>query len=146
MNIMINGQPISYEDQGSGPAVVLMHGCVLDGSASIETLIASGYRVIVPGLPGLIGNQSESPCSLAALAETLVRLIDYLGIGRAVFCADAGGSDLLDYLHGRYPQRIAGSCQALSEEKSIKTEHRILEYLNRVRQRIPVTVPLKKVA
>ena len=40
---------IYYEDQGSGPAVVLMHGWPFDGRSwepQLHPLLAAGYRVI----------------------------------------------------------------------------------------------------
>ncbi|TXF91705.1 alpha/beta hydrolase [Neolewinella aurantiaca] len=52
-----DGQQISYRDGGDGPAVMLLHGFINDGSSWLQTqlygqLVNSGYRVIIPDMRG----------------------------------------------------------------------------------------------
>lgn len=105
---------MAYEDCGQGPAVVLVHGfglCRQMWVSQVDFLATKGFRVIAPDLRGF--GESETPggpFTLAAVAEDIVELLNYLSIGRAAIGGmSMGGYILLDLLE-RYPQRIAGAC------------------------------------
>ncbi len=114
MKKTINGISLAYEDIGTGPAVVLVHGFPLDrGMWQPQTaeLARAGYRVIVPDLRGF--GQSQVPSkgwTLSHLAADLAGLLSYLGIGRAVFCGFAMGGSVLLQLLERHPDKVAGAC------------------------------------
>ncbi len=86
---------IAYEDEGSGEAIILIHGFISSGSSwnhSIlkKDLVLKGYRVIVPDLRG--NGQSDRPQEgkfysddaeikdLKALADHL-NLVSYMTVG-----------------------------------------------------------------
>jgi 3-oxoadipate enol-lactonase len=110
----INGKSIAYDDDGSGPTVVLIHGygmCREMWRHQQDCLTSQGYRVISPDLCGF--GQSEAghgPFTIASCSDNLIGLLNYLGIGRAVICGfSMGGYVLLDMLH-RHTGRIFGAC------------------------------------
>jgi len=75
------GITLAYRDEGSGPAVVLLHGwpdtgAVFDEVA--ERFVASGYRVVVPDLRGC--GKSDKPeateqYAMAALVSDVVAIV-----------------------------------------------------------------------
>ena len=75
--IQVNGLSLRVLDQGSGPAVLLVHGWP-DSSYvwrhQIPVLLNAGYRVIVPDLPGF--GQSDRPAEVDAYK--LQAIIGYL--------------------------------------------------------------------
>jgi pimeloyl-ACP methyl ester carboxylesterase len=110
MKAMINGIPMIFDDAGSGPAVVLLHG-QRGGRAIwqryVGDLVASGFRVVIPDL----GSGGEDR------AEAVVALLNYLGIGRAAFIAQGQGDPLLLRLLERHPRRIVAARFAGSPEQ-----------------------------
>lgn len=91
--IDIDGVHIHYQESGSGPAVIMLHGGGPGASGmsnfnrNIDAIVAAGYRVIVPDMPGF-GRSSkvngpEGTGLLTFLAQTLLAFIDKVGIGQA---------------------------------------------------------------
>jgi 3-oxoadipate enol-lactonase len=82
----VNGVQISYADSGSGPAVVLSHGFLMDQSmfdAQVAAL-APEYRVITWDQRGHGGTPAPGPFSYWDAARDVLALLDNLGIERAV--------------------------------------------------------------
>ncbi|WP_432821576.1 alpha/beta fold hydrolase [Trichloromonas sp.] len=121
MKANINGMSIAYDDVGTGPAVVLIHGFPFDRrmwQPQVADLVDAGYRIILPDLRGFGESQiPESAWSLATLATDVVELLNYLGIGRAAFCGASMGGSVLFHLLDRYPTRVAGACFVSSRSR-----------------------------
>ncbi|OHB32255.1 MAG: hypothetical protein A2X84_08860 [Desulfuromonadaceae bacterium GWC2_58_13] len=121
MKATINGTTIAYDDLGAGPAVVLIHGFPFNRrmwQPQVSVIVDEGYRVIVPDLRGFGESQvPESSWTLATLAEDLVQLLNYLGVGRAVFCGASMGGSVLLHLLDRYPDKVAGACFVSSRSR-----------------------------
>ena len=51
--IQTSAGPIAYTDSGGGPAIVFLHGMLMDGSLWDQTVRAleADYRCVVPTLP-----------------------------------------------------------------------------------------------
>ena len=114
MNDLLNGFRMAYDDNGRGPAVLLIHGFPLNRRMwrpQAEALAAAGYRVITPDLRGF--GESDVPAngySMELFADDMVALLDHLGIERAVVGGmSMGGYVLLNMLE-RYRERIAAAC------------------------------------
>ena len=82
---------------GDGPPVLVLHGFpdhAIGMRSLAAALAASGYRAIVPALPGYAPSAvpADGDLSMTAVARDMVGLLDHLGIARAhVVGHDWGG-------------------------------------------------------
>ncbi len=98
---------LHYQDHGTGPAVILIHGWPLSGSSwekQTPALLQAGYRVIAYDRRGF-GKSSQPAFGYDAdtLANDLDALIKHLQVERAAFVGfSMGGCELARYagLHG----------------------------------------------
>lgn len=96
------------------PAVVLCHGFPGLGYSfrhQLRALAAAGYRAIAPDMPGYGG--TDRPASIGeytniAVADRLVRLLDALGIDRAVLVGHDFGAPATWTVARRHRRRVAG--------------------------------------
>lgn len=104
---------LSYDDHGSGPTVILLHGyplCRAMWQPQLKALSAAGYRVIAPDLRGFGRSPLlKGPVAMADYADDVIRLMDDLGLGRTVVVGMSMGGYVLFNLLERYPQRLAGA-------------------------------------
>jgi pimeloyl-ACP methyl ester carboxylesterase len=114
MKLTINEINLAYDDCGSGPAVLLIHGFPLNRGmwqSQLQPLAGAGFRVIAPDLRGF--GESDAPergYSMDGFADDLIALLDALHIDRAVIGGmSMGGYILMDLLE-RHPQRISAAC------------------------------------
>ncbi|PZF79961.1 alpha/beta fold hydrolase [Jiangella anatolica] len=100
---------LAYDDLGAGPAVLFVHGFLLDRTMWRDQVVAlEGWRRIAPDLRGM--GSSDAPgraCGMGAYADDLAVLLDALGVERTVLCGlSMGGYVALEFLH-RHPDRVA---------------------------------------
>lgn len=103
--------PLAYEERGTGPALVLVHGHPFNRRMwrpQLETL-SDGLRVVAPDLPGY----GESPArgstiTMRALAESVVELMDAIGVGRATVVGLSMGGLVAMELGLGFPERVTG--------------------------------------
>ena len=112
--LAVNGITLSFDDCGTGPALLLIHGFPLNRQmwrSQLEPLSNAGYRVIAPDLRGF--GASEVPAgeySIGGFADDLIALMDALQLKHAVIGGmSMGGYILLDLLQ-RYPDRVSAAC------------------------------------
>lgn len=97
-------------DEGSGPAVVLLHGQPGTGSAWGEVvgpLRAIGARVIAVDRPGYAGDPTAAR-GLAANGSALLALLDDLGIPTAVLVGHSWGGGVAIATAAAAPHRVSG--------------------------------------
>ena len=100
---------LAYEEQGSGPAIILLHGNGEDRSifqAQVPTLAAQ-FRVIAVDTRG--HGQSplgEEPFTLKQFAEDLHRLMDELTIEQADILGFSDGGNIALLFALRWPRRV----------------------------------------
>jgi pimeloyl-ACP methyl ester carboxylesterase len=109
-----DGVRLSLSDDGSGPAVVLLHGLtatrryVVMGSRALER---SGHRVVTYDARGH-GRSSPAPVPSAygydELTHDLLAVLDELGIARAVLAGASMGAHTALALALSEPERVAG--------------------------------------
>jgi len=104
---------LGFNDRGTGPAVMLIHGfplCRKMWSLQEEALAGAGYRVVSPDLPGFGDSpMSSGPPSISCYADAVIALLDDLGIDKAVTVGMSMGGYVLLNLVERYPERLRGA-------------------------------------
>jgi 3-oxoadipate enol-lactonase len=100
---------LHYEAAGTGMPVVLLHPTPVDhhfwmpAAAALE----SGYRVLLPDLPGHgLSPLGDEPTSMASMASAVLSLLDTLSIEQAIFCGCSIGGYLLYELWRQAAQRM----------------------------------------
>jgi pimeloyl-ACP methyl ester carboxylesterase len=97
---------------GSGTPVVLLHAFPLDGrmwAPQVEAL-AGTYQAIVPDLRGFgaAREQAVEEAGVDLLADDVARLLDSLGLDRAVLCGLSMGGYVALAFARRHPGRLSG--------------------------------------
>lgn len=93
-SIEIGGHDVVYDDRGSGPAVILMHGLLMDRSMweHAAEALADSYRVITPDAPGHGDSQTvDVGYTFDDHAIDVWAFCDALGIDEAVFGGQSMG-------------------------------------------------------
>ena len=114
---MVSGQDgvkISFDDDGSGPALLLLHGFPDTArlwDAQRQRLLDEGYRVITPDLRGF--GDSEKPIeissyAMAASVGDMLSLVGQLGVDRYVVVGHDFGAALAWVLAAIDAERVAG--------------------------------------
>ena len=105
----VNNIDIAYDDAGSGPAVVLLHGYPFNRSMWAEqtaTLI-DRFRVVALDLRGHGDSESSTGAStMKLLAEDVAALMDELKIERAVVGGLSMGGYVTLAFHQLFPERV----------------------------------------
>jgi len=112
MQTTIDGVKIAYDDTGSGPAIVLIHGFPLDRSIwnPQRDALAPRARVVRPDLRGAgeSARGADGPALMEALAGDLAGLLDALAIERAIVVGHSIGSYVAFAFFRMYAERVAG--------------------------------------
>lgn len=116
-----------YEDHGSGPALVLLHGYPLDHTIweGVVPGLASRCRVISPDLRG--HGRSPAPegvYTMRLLAKDVAALLDELGLEQVVLAGHSmGGYAALAFAQA-YPDRLRGLALVASQAAADPPERR----------------------
>ena len=107
----LDGKKLFYVEAGekSEPAIVLLHGARYSSKnwrdlGTLERLAAKGYFVVALDLPGF----GRSQTSEIERDELLGRILDGLGIERAVLVSPSMSGQFSFPLVTRNPERVAG--------------------------------------
>ncbi len=113
MQAIINGITMAYDDSGSGPPILLIHGfplCRRMWRPQLNKLPLAGWRVVAPDLRGFGDSDApDGPYSMEIFADDVVGLMDHLGIEKAVIGGMSMGGYVLFNLLERYPERTKGA-------------------------------------
>lgn len=101
---------IAYDDTGSGPPVVLVHGHPFDRSMwrpQVERLQGEGWRVIAPDLRGY-GTSSVVPgvTAFETFARDIEALLNRLDVDQFVLCGLSMGGQIAMECHRLFGDRI----------------------------------------
>lgn len=109
-----DGVQIYSEDQGAGDAVVLVHGFASSARHNWRDtgwidLLAAHYRVLAPDVRG--HGQSDRPHTrdaygYAGMGADVIRLLDHLGIRRALLMGYSMGGSIAISLMLSHPERL----------------------------------------
>jgi pimeloyl-ACP methyl ester carboxylesterase len=108
--LAINGHTLSYLDEGSGPAIVMLHGNPTWSFyyRKLVRSLRSEFRVIVPDHMGcgLSAKPQDYPYTLATHIDNLTALIEHLGLTElSLMVHDWGGAIGMGFA-GRHPEMI----------------------------------------
>ncbi len=108
--VTVRGVGLAVESQGSGPAILFIHGYPLDRTIWQHQVAGlDGFRRIAPDLRGM--GKSDAPdlgYSMATYAEDLAGLLEVLGEESVVLCGlSMGGYIAFEFLR-RWPDRVRG--------------------------------------
>jgi len=109
---LINGVSIAYRDQGSGPAILFIHGHPFNQSMWDPQVAALTwkYRVITYDIRGY--GASEVPTAEATTLETMAAdinaLLDHLNIHKAVIAGLSMGGQIAMAFAEQYSHRLSG--------------------------------------
>lgn len=118
-----------YERTGVGDPVVLVHGGLLTIDLSWSSLIprlAEGHEVIAVELQGHGHTQDiDRPFTPTNNSADLIRLLDHLGLDRAVFVGHSTGAATCWEIAIRHPERIS---KLVSMSGSVKPDALVPEF------------------
>jgi len=107
----VDGLRVHYLEEGSGPAVLFLHGAASGSSAEVwndvfEPLARAGYRPIAYDQPGYGLTDNPTDFTNSYRAGFILKLLDALAIQRATLVghSQAGGFVLQTALH--HPERV----------------------------------------
>ncbi len=102
---------VASRDEGTGPPVVLLHGCPFSSFVwrnILPALGAAGHRCLAPDLLGL--GDTETPAgadwSLRAQADMIIGWLDVLGLDRVAVVGHDHGGAVAQILAAHHPERI----------------------------------------
>ncbi len=97
----------AYDDEGSGPSVVLLHSGICDRRMwdAQAAALKSSYRVIRPDLQGF--GETPLPSEPVSFRDDVINLLDHLHVERSAFVGSSlGGRVALEVAVTR-PERVA---------------------------------------
>jgi 3-oxoadipate enol-lactonase len=140
VNFTSNDAQLSYTITGQGPDVVLLHPTPCDHRfwQVVVGSLSGRYRVILPDLRG--HGQSEAgngPITVAKLGADVERLLDVLGIQRALFAGCSIGGYTLYELWREAPSRIGALAFCCSKPQADTDVNRAKrdEWIRKIRER-----------
>jgi 3-oxoadipate enol-lactonase len=108
--LTVNGVRIAYDEYGSGPAVVLVHG--LGGNRTdvwrhVTSALAPDFRVVAYDLRGSGGSEvTPGPYTIDLLADDLHGVLDGLGLETAALVGHSMGGAICLTEAARHPERV----------------------------------------
>jgi pimeloyl-ACP methyl ester carboxylesterase len=100
---------MAYDEAGSGPPVVLLHGYPFNRSMWREQVAAlsANYRVITPDLRGHGETTvTDEPATMVEMAQDVAALLDKLGIERVTLGGLSMGGYVTLAFYRRFPLRV----------------------------------------
>ena len=140
MNFTSGDAQLAYTSIGQGPTVILLHPTPCDHRFWLRVVesLTGRYRVILPDLRG--HGQSEAgtgPITMSRLGADVVRLLDVLGIQRALFGGCSIGGYTLYEIWREAPARISALAFCCSRPQGDADANRAKrdEWIAKIRQR-----------
>jgi pimeloyl-ACP methyl ester carboxylesterase len=108
VKIQLKSGGVSVLDQGTGPAILLLHAFPLHHAMWEPqlSLLSSRFRVIVPDIRGFGQSQPASPWTMEEMADDLNELLDRLNIESCVVAGVSMGGYIALPFWSKYAQRV----------------------------------------
>jgi len=100
---------IHYREQGQGETILLLHqtGISSEEYAAVGPLLAAGYRVVAPDIPGHGGSDlPPQGFSIEQYAGAIVEFMDVLSVGHWHLVGHHVGSRLSTEIAATFPERV----------------------------------------
>jgi pimeloyl-ACP methyl ester carboxylesterase len=108
-NIAFQKSKIFYRMIGEGPAVMLLHGLPFDGSLWKRQLDSlSGFKLIVPDLPGSGASEMVEDMSIEGMAEVIKSILDSEQTAFVTLIGHSMGGYISLAFAEKYPERLNG--------------------------------------
>lgn len=107
--IRVRGIEIAYDEVGSGPAVLMLHGYPFNRSMWREQgdALRNHYRVIAPDLRGHGETTiTPGPASMDEMARDIAALMEALGVARGTLCGLSMGGYVALAFYRLFPLRV----------------------------------------
>jgi pimeloyl-ACP methyl ester carboxylesterase len=106
--LLHRNKKLHYRAEGSGAALVLVHGFAEDSSIwSEQASLAQHCRLLLPDLPGSGGSEADA-FSMEDLAEAIKAVLDAEGIERCTLVGHSMGGYAALAFAERWPERLNG--------------------------------------
>lgn len=111
--IEVDGARLHYLDEGTGPALVLIHGLagqMRNFTYALLDLLKKDFRVIIVERPGsgYSTRPPEASASINAQAETIARFIEKLGLEQPIIVGHSLGGAISLAIALNHPERVGG--------------------------------------
>ena len=105
-----DGVRLFVKEAGSGPVVLMLHGGMANHQAALPLIapLADRYRIIAPDLRGSGSSWCASPLTFNQLGDDVERLLDLIGVDRAVVGGISSGTGVALHFALRRPDRLIG--------------------------------------
>jgi len=106
---LVRGIEIAYDDLGSGPSVVLLHGYPFNRSMWRDQLdeLQQNHRVIIPDLRGHGESAvAQSPATMERMAGDVASLLEILNVSRAAIAGLSMGGYVSLAFYRLFPMRV----------------------------------------
>lgn len=115
-DVLLRGLRVHYKEIGSGPALVLVHGFLVNHREWLPVLpyLAPHFRCIVPDLPGFGASEKREPSAYPytreAFAETVADLMSALSLTKAHVAGHSMGGGIALTLTADRPELVGKLC------------------------------------
>lgn len=144
--VHINDIDIAYQEQGSGPPVILLHGGFLDGSHFEKNIpaLAQRYRVIAYDRRGCGGSSRDVPQTGEIWTEDLRQIVWTLAGGSAYLVGSSYGGLTVMELLAHHPEMVKGAIISAARGSGFRgPEPPFVEFGNRLPDLATIDVPLR---
>jgi 3-oxoadipate enol-lactonase len=97
-----------YEIIGEGTPLILIHGWLCNGRFwdDFHVFAEMGFQVIIPELRGHGESQAAKNVKIEELGEDINRLMDHLGISKAIVIGHSMGGITAQAFYHKYPEKV----------------------------------------
>src|SRR5438309_1230925 len=107
--IVLNKKKFFYREEGEGPAVVLLHGFAEEGRIWKKQFgFFSGYRLLIPDLPGSGGSEGTEDMTMEGLARSIHDFLEQLSVKKSILIGHSMGGYITLAFAEKYPEQLCG--------------------------------------
>lgn len=123
----VKGGKIHWTDEGSGPAIVMIHGLggnLQNFTYALSSELSDAYRVIAIDRPGCGWSERDGPeqATLSEQARMIAEFIETEGLGAPLIVGHSLGGAIAETIALNHPEQVGALaliCPATSEVKSV---------------------------